>query len=61
MQKDLTLTLSIDEINIVLEALGEIRYSKVYNLIDKIKEQAIQQLQPANGQPQPAVTDTIQP
>lgn len=60
MQKELTLTLSIDEINIVLEALGEMPFSKVFQLIDKIQRQAAQQLQPANGQPQAAVTDTIQ-
>lgn len=61
MQKELTLTLSIDEVNIVLEALGEMPFSKVFQLIDNIQRQAAQQLQPANGQHQPAVTDPIQP
>lgn len=61
MQKELTLTLSIDEINTVLEALGEMPFSKVFQLIDKVQRQAAQQLQPANGQPQPSITETIQP
>lgn len=41
----LQLNLSIDEINIILEALGEQPYVKVSQIIGKIQQQASEQLQ----------------
>ena len=41
----LQLNLSIDEINIILEALGEQPYVKVSQIIGKIQQQASDQLQ----------------
>ncbi len=61
MQKDMTLNLATEDINIILEGLGNLPFVKVYQLISKIQEQAAQQLQPENGQAktvkQPMVTD----
>jgi hypothetical protein len=47
---NLQLTLTLEEINAVLEALGQQPYVKVFQLIDKIQQQAAEQLQP-NGKP----------
>ena len=42
--KDLNLKLTINELNLILEALGHRSYIKVYELIDKIQSQAKSQL-----------------
>ena len=53
--KELTLQLSIEETNLILEALGTMPFSKVYTLIAKIQEQAGQQLKAEAGtQPEQA-------
>jgi hypothetical protein len=39
------LNLSVEEINTVLEALGQLPYSRVYQLIGNIQQQAQKQLQ----------------
>lgn len=45
MNKDkVTLELSIDEVNLILKALGEMPFSQVYDLIGKIHLQSNQQL-----------------
>jgi hypothetical protein len=60
-----TLELSIDEANLVLEALGGMPFARVYTLVAKIQQQAQSQVQeagrpgapgpearlPANGEP----------
>ncbi len=43
--KDLTLQITVDEANLILEALGNLPFSKVFALIGKIQEQAAGQLQ----------------
>ncbi len=43
-QQEITLKLSPDEINIVLEGIGNLPFVKVYNLIGKIQSQAASQL-----------------
>ena len=45
------LTLSIEEVNKILEALGSQRYVDVYQLINKIQQQASGQLQENDNQP----------
>lgn len=45
--KEISLTLSTAEANVVLEALGQLPYIKSYALIGKIQQQAAGQL---NGQ-----------
>jgi hypothetical protein len=42
--KTVNLQLSIDEANLILEALGNLPFSRVYALVAKIQEQASQQL-----------------
>lgn len=42
--KIIELELSIEEANLILEALGNLPFSRVYALIAKIQEQASQQL-----------------
>jgi hypothetical protein len=46
---NLQLTLTLDEINAVLEALGQQPYVKVFQLIGKIQQQAAEQLQHNGG------------
>jgi hypothetical protein len=50
--KDISLTLTIEETNLVLEALGNLPFARVFALIGKIQEQARQQL--SDGTPAPA-------
>ncbi len=42
--EELNLKLTIDEINTVLESLGEQPYVKVYQLVSKIQKQSQEQL-----------------
>lgn len=42
--QNITLTISLDEANLILEALGELSFKKVYPLVSKIQQQAAQQL-----------------
>lgn len=46
--KEITLKLTIDEANLVLESLGNMPFAKVHVLIEKIQNQAEKQLK--NGQ-----------
>lgn len=41
---EIKLKLSVDEVNLVLEALGNMPYVRVYELVNKLKEQAYIQL-----------------
>jgi len=42
--KTIAFELTIDEANLILEALGQLPFAKVYALIGKVQEQARQQL-----------------
>ena len=42
--KNIELELNLEEANLILEALGNLPFSRVYALIAKIQEQASQQL-----------------
>ena len=44
--RDLTLNLSIDEINLILEAVGNLPFHRVYALVGKVQKQASEQLGP---------------
>jgi hypothetical protein len=49
--KEINLGLKIDEINLVLSALGNLPFIQVHELINKIQSQASLQLMPAtNGE-----------
>ena len=52
--KEINLQVSIDEANLILEALGNLPFVKVYALIGKIQEQAGQQL---NAEKSPGAGD----
>jgi hypothetical protein len=55
---EINVTLTIAEVNQILEALGQLPYSKVYQLVSKIQEQASNQLNAIQGQvPQPGAED----
>ena len=41
------LDLTINEINLILQALGNAPYAQVFELVQKIREQAQGQIQPA--------------
>ena len=56
--KELTLTVSVDEANLILEALGDLPFAKVFALVGKIQEQARQQL---NGGDTAAENETVSP
>ena len=46
--KELEIRLSIDEINMILSALGQMPYIKVYTLMQEIQQQASAQIQEVN-------------
>jgi len=47
-QEEINLRLTPDEINVVLEGIGNLPFVKVYNLIGKIQAQASAQLAAAS-------------
>lgn len=49
--QEVHLKLTVEEVNLILEALGNLPFVKVYGLIGKIQTQAAQQLG-SNGQPE---------
>lgn len=46
--QDIQLQLTLDEVNLILNALGNLPYSQVFQLIQKIDSQAVSQLQAGN-------------
>lgn len=44
---DIQLRLSIDELNLILEGVGNLPFARVYALVGKIQSQAAEQLQAA--------------
>ncbi len=42
--QELTLTLSIDDVNLIFEGLGNLPFNRVYTLIGRLQEQAAPQL-----------------
>lgn len=51
MQKDIQLQLSLEEVNLVLEALGNLPFARVYSLVGKLQSQASEQLPKTNPHP----------
>jgi hypothetical protein len=45
--QEIKLSLTIEEANLVLEALGNLPFARVYALVAKIQEQAARSLEPA--------------
>jgi hypothetical protein len=46
--QDIELRLAIEDVNLLLEALGGLPFARVYGLVGKIQAQAAQQIQSAN-------------
>lgn len=42
--QEINLTLTVDEINVILESLGNMPFAKVHTIISKIQQQAAGQL-----------------
>jgi hypothetical protein len=53
----ITLTLTLPEINLVLEALGQLPYAQVYELVGTIQQQAKAQLGPSTVEDPRAVEE----
>ncbi|MDD1606912.1 MAG: hypothetical protein LUQ18_00065 [Methylococcaceae bacterium] len=51
-QEEIILKLKPEEINIILEGVGNLPFVKVYNLIGKIQSQAATQLSGENSPPE---------
>jgi hypothetical protein len=48
--KEIALKLTVDEANLILQALGNLPFAQVYGLIEKINQEASSQLDPSpNG------------
>jgi len=47
--QDIQLRLSIDELNLILEAVGNLPFARVYALVSKIQAQAAEQVQAAQA------------
>lgn len=45
MQKEINLKFTPEEVNVILEGLGNLPFVKVFQLINKIQEQAAGQMQ----------------
>lgn len=53
--QQLTLTLTVDEVNVILEGLGNLPFNRVFGLIGRLQEQAAPQLRgEAAVEPPPA-------
>jgi hypothetical protein len=50
----ISLQLSADDINLILEGLGSMPFVKVFTLIGKIQQQAAEQLKQASGTTEPS-------
>ena len=42
--KSIKLELTVDEVNLILESLGQLSFNKVFQLVGKIQQQAGEQL-----------------
>ncbi len=58
--KDIKLIISVDEANLILDALGQQPFVKVFGLIQKIQQQASEQLN-GESQQQPGMQALQQP
>lgn len=54
------LELHLDEVNVVLQALGHLPYAQIAGLVDKIKEQAIPQVPVPAMDAEPAEDVSVQ-
>lgn len=55
--RELNLSLTVDEVNLILEAVGNLPFHRVYALIGKVQKQASQQLGSTSGDEPPRMAD----
>lgn len=48
--KAIDLTLTVDELNLILEGIGQLPFVRVYALVAKLQKQAQEQLTAASGE-----------
>jgi len=53
--QEIKLNLTIDEMNLILEGLGNMPFAKVFTLVGKVQEQASEQIKSAEVSPVEAV------
>ncbi len=58
MMKEINLNVNVDEVNLVLEALGNMPFVRVFSLIGKIQKQSSQQI---NGEERSSEADIPSP
>lgn len=58
---DINLSLAVEEVNLILEGLGNLPFARVYALVGKIQEQAAQQIKAAGVSRPEAVPSPGQP
>lgn len=47
--EEITLNLTVDEVNTILRGLGDLPFTEVHQVINKIQQQASTQLNPSNN------------
>ena len=60
-QKEINLQIGVDEANLLLEALGNLPFARVFALIGKLQEQAGQQLNTNGKQDEADKTEHLAP
>jgi hypothetical protein len=47
--QEINLRLAVEDVNVILEGVGNLPFARVYTLVGKIQQQAAQQMRAANG------------
>jgi hypothetical protein len=47
--QEINLRLAVEEVNVILEGVGNLPFARVYTLVGKIQQQAAQQMRAGNG------------
>lgn len=58
MNPPIRLEISLDEANLILEALGQLPYARVHALVAAIHQQAVSQLEPGDDRTAPGTERT---
>lgn len=58
---DIQLRLTIDDLNLILEAVGNLPFARVYGLVSKLQAQAAEQIQAGQGQAAAAPAAVVPP
>jgi hypothetical protein len=47
--QEINLKLAVEDVNVILEGVGNLPFARVYTLVGKIQQQAAQQMRAGNG------------